>query len=90
MKISEPEIRSALDKLSALPARVSGWQIETGLDWVDQPAVWVWAVLEDEEVDAAALDRLQETIRDCVHRAAGEAKWVYARFRGAFELAQVA
>ncbi len=90
MEIAVTKIEAALDELSDLPARVGGWQVETGLDWVNEPAVWVWALLEDEEVEAAALDRLQETIRDCVHRAAGDAKWVYVRFRGVSEMAQLA
>ncbi len=90
METTTTEIKSALGKLSALPARVSGWQVETGLDWADEPAVWVWALLEDEEVESAALDRLREMVRDCVHRAAGQAEWVYVRFRGASEMAQIA
>ena len=46
MEITATEIKSDLDKLSALPARVSGWEVETGLDAADEPAVWVWALLE--------------------------------------------
>ena len=90
MEITATEIRSALDELSALPARVSGWQVETGIDWADEPAVWVWALLEDEEVETAALDRLREMVRDRVLPKAGDAKWVYVRFRGASEMAQIA
>ena len=90
MNIAESEIESALDDLSGLPARVSGWQVETGIDWADEPAVWVWALLEDEEVEAVALDRLREMVLDCVLQKAGDAKWVYVRFRGASEMAQIA
>lgn len=90
MEITAAEIESALDELPGLPAWVSGWQVETGLDWVDQPAVWVWAVLEDEDADAAALSRLREMIRNHVRRTASEAKWVYVRFRAASEMAQFA
>ncbi|MYG53913.1 MAG: hypothetical protein F4204_16640 [Rhodospirillaceae bacterium] len=90
MKTTATEIKAALDELPDLPAWVSGWQVETGLDWVDDPAVWVWVLLEDEEVEAAALDRLQEVIRDRVRLLTGPAVWAYVRFRGASEMAQLA
>lgn len=90
METTTTEIEAALDELPDLPAWVSGWQVETGLDWADDPAVWVWALLEDEEVDFAARSRLREAVRDRVHRAAGEAEWVYVHFRRVSELAQLA
>ncbi|MDE0704146.1 MAG: hypothetical protein F4114_04390 [Rhodospirillaceae bacterium] len=90
METTATEIEAALDELPGLPAWVSGWQVETGLDWVDDPAVWVWVLLEDEEVEAAALDRLQEVIRDRVRLLTGPAVWAYVRFRGASEMAQLA
>ena len=90
MEIAATKIEAALDELSDLPARVGGWQVETGLDWADEPAVWVWALLEDEEVEAAALDRLREIIRDRVRLLTGPAVWAYVRFRGVSEMAQLA
>ncbi len=90
MEITAAEIESALDELSALPARVGGWQVETGLDWVDEPAVWVWVLLEDEEVDAADLNRLRDMVRDRVRLLTGPAIWAYVRFRGVSEMAQLA
>ena len=86
MEITTTEIESALDELSALPAKVSGWQVETGIDWADEPAVWVWALLEDEEVDLATRSRLRDMVRDYLRQKAGAAKWVYVRFRGASEM----
>ena len=88
MEITATEIKSDLDKLSALPARVSGWEVETGIDAADEPAVWVWALLEDEEVDAETLFRLRDIIRDRVRLLTGPAIWAYVRFRGASEMAQ--
>ena len=87
MEITATEIKSDLDKLSALPARVSGWEVETGIDAADEPAVWVWALLEDEEVDAETLFRPGILVRD-PSPAAGPAIWAYVRFRGASEMAQ--
>ena len=86
MEITATEIKSDLDKLSALPARVSGWEVETGIDAADEPAVWVWALLEDEEVDAETLFRLRDIIRDRVRLLTGPAIWAYVRFRGASEM----
>ena len=86
MEITATEIKSDLDKLSALPARVSGWEVETGIDAADEPAVWVWALLEDEEVDLATRSRLRDMVRDYLRQKAGAAKWVYVRFRGASEM----
>ena len=90
METTTTEIKAALDKLPGLPAWVSGWQVETGIDVADEPAVWGWALLEDEDVDFAARSRLREAVRECVHRKAGDAKWVYVRFRGVSELARLA
>ena len=52
--------------------------------------MWVWALLEDEEVDLATRSRLRDMVRDYLRQKAGAAKWVYVRFRGASEMAQIA
>lgn len=90
MEVTATEIRSALGKLSDLPARVGEWEVETGIDSADEPAVWVWALLEDEEVDFAARSRLRDMVRECVRQKAGDAVWAYVRFRGVSEMAQLA
>jgi len=60
----------------------------------DAPAVWVWALLEDEEVGFAARSRLRDRVRECVRQKAGDAVWAavwaYVRFRDASEMAQTA
>ncbi|MCY3831303.1 MAG: hypothetical protein OXF89_19435 [Rhodospirillaceae bacterium] len=90
MKTTATEIKAALDELHDLPARVGGWEVETGIDSADEPAVWVWALLEDEEVDFADRSRLREMVRECVRQRAGDAVWAYVRFRGVSEMAQTA
>ena len=90
METTTTEIKAALDELPGLPAWVSGWQVETGIDVADEPAVWVWALLEDEEVDFAARSRLRDMVRECVRQRAGDAVWAYVRFRDASEMAQTA
>ena len=62
---------------------MSSWHVETGLDSADDPAVWVWAMLEGEEVDVDTGDRLRDVVRDAVRRETGDERWVYVRFRSA-------
>ena len=76
-------IESALGALRELPTPVSSRCVETGLDSADDPAVWVWAMLEDEEVDVDTGDRLRDVVRDTVRRETGDERWVYVRFRSA-------
>ena len=80
-------IKTALEALGNLPTAVSGWEVETGLDSTDDPAVWVWVYLTDEVVDFETRARLRDMVRDLVRRETGTAIWVYVRFRGASEAA---
>ena len=84
MEITETDIRTALGTLRNLPTPVSGWEVETGPDWTDDPAVWVWVYLRDEEVDFETRARLREMVRDRIGRETSD--WVYVRFRGASEV----
>ena len=80
--------RSAeLDKQRGLPTPVTQWLVETGPDSTDQPAVWVWAVLKNENVSAGTRSRLRDMVRELVRKKAGSGIWVYVRFRGASEMA---
>ena len=78
-------IESALGTLRNLPTPVSSWRVEAGPDATEDPAVWVWAMLEHEEVDAGTRSRLRNIVRDRVRRETGDTYWVYVRFRGASE-----
>ena len=78
-------IESALAELRGLPAQVSSWQVETGPDATDDPAVWVWVMLEDEAVDFQTRSRLREMVRNQVRNKTNDDSWVYVRFRGAPE-----
>ena len=80
-------IRSALENqetLPSLPTTVSSWQVEAGPDATDEPAVWVWAILE-EDVDAKTRAIVRESVRDSVldfvRQETGSEVWVYVRFR---------
>ena len=85
MEITVDDIESALNELRNLPTRVSGWLVETGVDSTDEPAVWVWALLEDDEVDFDTRSRLRDMVRKKVRGKTGSSVWVYVRFRGASE-----
>ncbi len=62
MLLDKTKIRSALTTLPSLTAAVSDWKVRTGTDSADEPAVWILAVLPNDETD---LDQLIE-IRDHV------------------------
>ena len=83
--IDATTIESALGKLRNLPTPVSSWRVEAGPDATEEPAVWVWAMLEHEDVDFGTRTRLRNIVRDLVRREAGDAYWVHVRFRGASE-----
>ena len=88
MDITASDIEAALKReLRNLPTPVSGWEVETGVDWADDPAVWVWVYLTEEEVDFETRDLLRGTVRDLVRRETESSMLVYVRFRGASEAA---
>ncbi len=88
MDISAHTIETALRKLPDLPTPVSNWHVETGPDSTEDLAVWVWAMLEDDDVEFAKRFRLRSIIRDLVHDTVDPSMIVYVRFRGASEVEQ--
>ena len=87
-------IRAELEGLHNLPTSVREWRVEEGLDATDDPAVWVWAMIEHDDVDADTL-RLLKALRNSLGRAFdhGVMKrvrdatglWAYILIRGADE-----
>ena len=89
MHIAASTLKDELRKfqeLKELPTPVSSWHVETGRDWTDDPAVWVWAMLKDEEVEFAKRSRLRSMIRDLIDDMTDSSMLVYVRFRGASEV----
>ena len=86
MHIAASTLEDALRELKELPTPVSNWHVETGLDWTDDPAVWVWAMLKDEEVEFAKRSRLRSMIRDLIDEKTDSSMFVYVHFRGASEV----
>ena len=78
------DIESALNRLPNLPTPVSWWEVKTGPDSTDDPAVWVWVYLTDEEVDSETRTRLRDMVRERIRRETSD--WVYVYFRGASEV----
>lgn len=85
MRATAETIESALAELRELPAQVTSWQVETGPDATDDPAVWVWVMLEDEGVDFQTRSQLREIVRNQVRHQTNDGSWVYVRFRNASE-----
>ncbi len=86
MHIAASALEDALRELQELPAPVSSWHVETGLDSTDDPAVWVWAMLQDDEVEFAKRSQLRSIIREAIDEKTDSSMIVYIRFRGASEI----
>ena len=50
---------------------------------MDEPAVWVWALLDCDELDGDASFRLKSIVRKVVQDMTG--LWAYVRIRGVDE-----
>lgn len=90
MDIAASTLEAALRELPELPTPVSSWHVETGLDSTDDPAVWVWAMLKDDDVEFAKRSRLRSIVRDLVEEKTDSSMLVYVRFRGASEVTREA
>ncbi len=53
MDIAASTLEAALSELPELSTPVSSWHVETGPDSTDDPAVWVWTMLKDDDVEFA-------------------------------------
>lgn len=83
------EIIASLNELRELPTPVSDWLVETGHDSIGEPAVWVYVILEKDDVDFPTRYRLREMVRDAIHALMGPSYWAYVRFRTASEMAEL-
>ena len=78
-------VEAALEELrtASLPAPLDEWRIETGLDWSDDPAIWVWLPIGGDDMDNSEIDKLVE-LQDIVHKrvktAVDDDSLVYIRF----------
>lgn len=77
-ELSIEDIKRLLREKSWSPP-VYEWRVESDLDSVGEPALWVWAVYEASEVDLEAARRAESRIRETIADA-GDDRWVFVRF----------
>ena len=86
MQTANTEIKAALAQLGPLPTPVADWLVETGTDSADEPAVWVWAVLQNDEVALDTRLQIRDMILDLLREKSETPIWVYVNFRAASEM----
>ena len=88
MAVDTAGIRAQLEGLRNLPTPVRAWRVEEGLDATDDPAVWIWALIEQSDADADTLRKLKAMARDVVRDGTG--LWAYVLVRGVDEAEAIA
>ena len=83
MLANTANIRAELERLTDLPAPVRGWLVKEGLDATDDPAVWIWALIESDDFDPDRMTRLKSIVRDAIRNTFG--LWAYVLVRGVDE-----
>ena len=83
MLANAADIRAELEQLTDLPVPVCAWLVEEGLDATDDPALWVWALIESDDLDADRMASLKSMVGDFVRNASG--LWAYVLVRGVDE-----
>lgn len=83
------EIRAELRRLQDLPTPVSDWDVEVGEDSTNDPAVWVYVILEREDINFATTTQIRDRVTDTVETLTKQQRWVYIRFRTASEFDQM-
>ena len=88
MVIDTASIQAKLEGLHNLPTPVREWRVKEGLDATDDPAVWIWAMIDRNEADPDTLRQLKAMARDVVRDVArdGTRLWAYVLVRGADEV----
>lgn len=80
-------ILAGIDK-SKLQVELLDWEIEIGENSTGDPAVWIWLILGDDEVNwkGEKIAKLREFVRDRIWDRGGEnAPWPYIHFRAVSE-----
>jgi hypothetical protein len=70
------------------PRAVLTWEFEIGADSTDDPALWLWIIVDDAVADDSDFPRFTMLIQDRIRRALRERRierWPYIRFRTASE-----
>jgi hypothetical protein len=80
---------NVLEVLRDLHAPVRDWKVESGSDWSGDDAVWVWDIVDDDQLDHLSQDERAD-LRDRITNALKPNQYdstplVYIRFRAASE-----
>ncbi|MCY4259041.1 MAG: hypothetical protein OXC91_02095 [Rhodobacteraceae bacterium] len=89
MLLDKTKILADLKTLPSLPVDVSDWEVQTGTDSADEPAVWIWAVLCNEEKDLSQLIKIRDLVLDHLRKRIetyGIPLGIYVSFRTVDEL----
>ena len=76
-----PELRESIRELQqkeAWGSVVADWKVETGNDPFDDPAIWVWVILEEMQ-EFEQRDKIRGQVLETI-AGSGESRWVYVRF----------
>ena len=84
MSAATVAIRSALEGLSGLPVPVRVWHIIEGRDSTDDPAVWVWAVIDEADFNRETSLQITDAAAAAV-RVAAPGLSPYVLMRGLHE-----
>jgi hypothetical protein len=55
-------------------------RVESDVDSLGDPALWVWVVYDVDEVDLEAAHQVERKIQSLISEA-GDERWVYVKFR---------
>lgn len=84
--VDSETIKEELGKLSGLPTPVSSWLVEVGVDSTEDEAVWVWAMLAENDVEFSKRKALRSIITHKIQEITTPYTIAYVRFRGASEV----
>ena len=73
------DVKELLDKEEWNPPFYS-YRVESDIDSLGDPALWVWVVYNVDEVDLDAAHQTERKIQSLVSEA-GDERWVYVKFR---------
>ena len=89
MKFANNEIRTALTECNPLPTPVSDWLVEIGSDSADDPAVWIWAVLPDENTDIDTRIQIRDRVLQFIRERSEFPVSVYVSFKTPAEAEEI-
>lgn len=85
-EVSESDIKAELSKIKESTAPVSGWEVKFDLDHANLPAIYIYGIIEDDEIkdEKVRFGRRMEIrtiVRRLVAKKVDSEKFVYVHFR---------